>query len=195
MRRLLLSVLTLGLLVLAAGPALAHGALVDGSPGPGDDVATGASSIELEFSSVATDSNPLVAVLDPDDDPVAVGIAVTSGDATVCARVDPLEPGVYTIDYSVASGDGHRQAGRYQFEVSDDGEPVVPGACEGMKLSAPGEARTLEQMCGGGLLPAWTLWSLGGLAVVMAGLVVVRVRADRARPSDDDTDETASVSG
>lgn len=185
MRRLLLtrsgaalSALVLVLLVLVPAPAQAHGDLVEGSPGPGDDVAVGTDVLRLEFTELAPDSRPLVAVRDAAGDPVAVGVASYGDAATICARSAPLPAGITTIDYSVLSDDGDRQEGSYTFEVSSRGAVAEPGVCDGVDLAAPGEARTLEGM-GSGTVPTGVLYGLGGLAVVAMGLVVLRVRSDR----------------
>lgn len=185
MRRLLLtrsgaafSALVLVLLVLVPAPAHAHGDLVEGSPGPGDDVAVGTSVLRLEFTDLDLDSRPLVAVRDAAGEPVAVGEASFGEIGTICARSAPLAAGVMTIDYSVLSTDGDRQEGSYTFEVSDGGTEVEPGTCDPTDLAAPGEAKTLEGM-GSGTVPTGVLYGLGGLAVVAIGLVVLRVRSDR----------------
>ncbi|WP_323793116.1 copper resistance CopC family protein [Nocardioides sp.] len=166
------------LLVLVPGPALAHGDLVDGSPGPGDDVAVGTDVLRLEFTDLDPDGRPLVAVRDAAGDPVAVGTASFGDDATICARSAPLEPGVTTIDYAVLSEDGDRQEGSYTFEVSEGGALAQAGVCDAVDLAAPGEPKTLDEM-GSGTVPTPVLYGLGLLAVVAMGLAVLRVRSDR----------------
>ena len=188
MRRLLLRqlaavTLAVGLVGLLAAPASAHGDLVDGSPGPGDVVATGTTLVRLEFTALDLDGAPLVAVRGPSGDPVAVGEAGFGDSTTICARSAPLEEGVNTVDYSVLSDDGDRQTGSYTFEVSASGEGVEPAACDAAALAEPGEAQTLEEM-GSGTVPTIVLYGLGVLAVLAMGLLVMRVRADRrADPS------------
>ncbi len=172
-------------LVLAlAAPASAHGDLVDGSPGPGDDVGAGATTVRLEFTALDPDAVPLVAVLDEAGDPLAVGDATAADPRTVCAATAPLTAGVHTIEYSVVGEDGHRKTGRYQFQVSAEGAEVEPGSCAGLDLAPAEEARTIAELGGGGGLPGWLLWLLGALVALSASLVVLRVRSDRRRLDD-----------
>lgn len=177
--------LGLGVVALVAAPASAHGDLVDGSPGPGDVVAVGTSVLRLEFTALDESATPLVAVRGPSGDPVAVGAADYGEKGTICARSAPLEAGVNTLDYSVVSDDGDRQISSYTFEVAEDGTAVEPGACDADALAEPGAAQTLDEM-GSGTVPTIVLYGLGALAVLAAGLLVLRIRADRRNhPSDD----------
>ena len=174
-----LVVLLVGSTVVLAGPAAAHGALVDGSPGPGDEVAPRTSVIRLDFASVGESGPAYVALRDAADRPVAVGAARVVGDRTVCARSSALVPGVHTLDYSVVSGDGHRLSGRYRFEVTSPARAADPGSCAGVDLARPGAAETLEEMTTPST-PTSFYYGLGALVVVSGGLVLWRVRRDRA---------------
>ena len=187
MRRLLLKraarsaagiALACGLMALSIAPASAHGDLVEGSPGPGDDVAIGTTSVRLAFTALDPDSVPLVAILDPAGDPVAVGSPSLADNQTICSISAPLAAGVHTLEYSVLSDDGDRQRATYTFSVSSAGAAAEPGACAGLTLGEPGKAMTLEET-GSGTVPVAVLYGLGGLAVLTAGLVVLRIRADR----------------
>ena len=91
-----------------------------------------------------------------------------------------MAAGVHTLAYSVLSEDGDRQTGNYTFEVSLTGSPAEPFACAAPDLEAPGpdDAQTLEEK-GSGTLPVGVLYGLGALAVLVGGLVVLRVRSDR----------------
>ncbi|WP_300400219.1 copper resistance protein CopC [Nocardioides sp.] len=187
MRRLLLRALALlatilAAVALAAVPARAHGELVDGSPGPGDDVAVGTTVLRLEFTALDTGGAPLVAMRGPSGDLLPVGQATYGDEGTVCALASPLEAGVHELTYSVISDDGDRQTGTYSFEVSEAGSPSEPGTCASPTLEEPGpeDARTIEQKSSG-TLPAGVLYGLGGLAVLVGGLVVLRIRSDRRR--------------
>lgn len=187
MRRLLLTrvtrpaaglALACGLVALGAAPANAHGDLVEGSPGPGDDVAVGTTSVRLAFSALDQDSVPLLAILGPAGDPLAVGSPSMADNQTVCATSVPLAAGVHTLAYSVVSEDGDRQTGTYTFSVSSTGAAADPGDCEELTPAEPGEAMTLEET-GSGTVPVAVLYGLGGLAVLTAGLVILRIRSDR----------------
>ena len=187
MRRLLLSLaLLVGLLVptaLVAGPAAAHGDLVDGSPGPGDTVAPRTSVLRLDLSDLDPDAPQALALTDEDGAPLAVGEPTVVGAGTLCARSEPLRPGVVTLEYAGMATDGHRVGGRYAFEVAAPGARPAPGACADVDLARPGEARTLAEMTGTDSgVPTWAIVGLGALAVLAAAGVVLRVRRDRREP-------------
>lgn len=183
MRRLLLILTLLAALAAAASPASAHGDLVEGSPGPGDDVAAQTALLRLDVSALDPDAPVAVALSDEDGEPVAVGTAAVVDGNTLCARSSPLDPGVLTLEYAAVADDGHRVGGRYAFEVSTDGEPVAPGVCEGADLAEPGEARTLAELTGtDGGVPPWVVWGLVALALLAAAAVAARVRRDRREP-------------
>lgn len=168
---------------LFAPAALAHGDLVDGSPGPGDSLAPGGVVVALEFDELAEDGRALIAILDAGGDPIAVGPAQTTADATaVCATTDPLEPGVHTLEYSATSDDGDLIRGKYSFEVVAEGDRPdndLTAACSDLSMDPPGEAQTLDEMGTGGF-PVFLPYLLGALLVIALALVVRRIRTDRA---------------
>ncbi|MCH1867868.1 copper resistance protein CopC [Nocardioides sp. CFH 31398] len=177
-----------GVLTLAvAAPASAHSDLEDASPGPGDDVATGSTTVHLLFGEGVEDDDEAnqVTLEGPDGDAVAVGaVSVVDDGMGVCVATDALEPGEHTLDWRVMSVDGHLVQSRYAFEVSDGGEPADGAACEGADLAAP------EAADAGGI-PTPVL--AGGGAVLLAaavGAFVWRVRSDR-RPGAGEGDTPA----
>lgn len=170
--------LSLLVVLVGATAASAHGDLLEGSPGPGDQVQPGGTVLRLEFADVDGDRPAHVALLDAAGDPLAVGDAISTAKGTVCARSEPLTPGVRTIEYSATSTDGHQLTSRYQFEVSRNGTRTRPQACAGLELAAPGEARTLAEMTTAGT-PVWVFYLLGTLVVVSGAGVILRVRHDR----------------
>ncbi|VXC43397.1 hypothetical protein NOCARDAX2BIS_560003 [Nocardioides sp. AX2bis] len=171
-----------GLLLLGgAGAASAHGDLTGGSPGPGDETAPGVTTLRLDLAEVDGDAPLSVAVTDEAGDPVAVGAAQVVGSDVVCAAVEPLDEGVWTIDYAGTGVDGHRFGSRFAFEVLPGGEEADPGPCADAELAGPGEAQTLAEMTEtDAAVPAWVVWTLVGLGLVSATAVVLRVRRDRA---------------
>lgn len=173
----LAGVVAAGTLVLAvAAPASAHSDLEEASPGPGDDVAAGSTTVHLLFGEGVEDGaeGNLVTLEGPDGDPVAVGaVSVVDDGDGVCVATDPLDAGEYTLDWRVMSVDGHLVQSRYAFEVSDGGDPVDAAACEGADLAAP------EAADGGGI-PTPLLAGGGAVLLVAAvGGFVWRVRSDR----------------
>lgn len=180
MRRLLLTVATLGALaLLAAPPAAAHSDVVGGSPGPGAELAPGAGLLRIDFGELEPEAPGYLALYDDQDHPLRVGDASVAGDS-ICARSEELGPGVYAVAYVVRDADGHRLEGRYEFAVAPGGEAPDPGGCDPDALAAPEEARTIEQATTGGL-PGWAPWAVGLVAVAAGGAVVWRVARDRRR--------------
>lgn len=180
MRRLLLTlVAAVGLVAWPAAPASAHGDLVEGSPGPGDEVAAGSTLLRMEFDGIAEDGRAFAAVLTEDGTPVRVGDAEVLDASVMCARTEPLDPGVYTVEYLLDAADGHDFTGRYRFEVlARGGSRVESGGCADARLGQATEARTLREFGDAGL-PGWLPWGLGGLGVLAVGLLLVRVLRER----------------
>ncbi|MGA8847955.1 MAG: copper resistance protein CopC [Nocardioides sp.] len=192
MRRLLLRrsvrpaaglALVCGLVLLSTSPASAHGDLLEGSPGPGDEVAIGTTSVRLVFTALDPDSVPSVAIIDPDGEQVALGSPALADDQTICATSAPLADGIHTLAYSVSSADGDRQTSMYAFAVSSTGSAAQPGICADL-AAEPGQASTVgegDARTGSGTVPASVLYGLGALGVLATGLVALRIRGDRRR--------------
>ena len=153
----------------AATPALAHGGLQDGSPGPGDTVGAGSSVVRLEFLDLAPDQPAFVSVLGPDVEPRRVGEAVVVDGNTVCARTEPLAAGVHTLQYSVADATDGREIRNYQFEVTETGSPTEAGACSGAELPEATLAATIEDRVDPG--PSGARWVGLGATAVAFGVV------------------------
>jgi methionine-rich copper-binding protein CopC len=110
-----------GLLGLGAGPALAHGGLVDAEPGPGEPATVGLTEIRLQFDALAADEPVEVTVTD-EAGTDAVTTVRTFGDGQVLVTVRALRPGVHLLDYVVTPADGHATKGGYYLEVVGAGE-------------------------------------------------------------------------
>lgn len=192
MRRLLLrltaAVGVAAVLLVPVTPALAHGGLRDGSPGPGDVVAAGSSLVRLEFLDLAPGESAHVSVLGPDVEPrrVSEAVVVDSGTgSTVCARTEPLELGVHTMQYSVVDAADGREIRNYQFEVTADGAPTDAGACAGVELPEATVAATIEDRVAAGEDPgrsvsAWIVLGAAGLVVVTAAGLLLRAWRPRS---------------
>ena len=118
MRRLLITALCTVLLALAGGgTALGHSGTESATPGPGDKVPAGVENVRLVFSSLSPSGSHRVQVLDSQDDDWVTGDPEVV-DSEVTATTEPLDPGVYKVEYSVTSGDGHKSSSAYYFEVT-----------------------------------------------------------------------------
>jgi methionine-rich copper-binding protein CopC len=106
------------LLLTGAPAASAHDALVGVTPADGSSVTTGPDRIELEFSGVVQHLGARVAVRGPDGASVAHG----APEVTDSTLTQPLASGVpagrYSIDWRVASADGHPISGTTSFTVT-----------------------------------------------------------------------------
>lgn len=167
-----------GLLTWAAPAALAHSGLADGSPGPGDAVAPGGETIGLEFTGVDPEGEHTIALLDAEDEALGTGAAEPHGDTVVCARVAPMETGIHAVEYSVTSDDGHTVQGRYEFEVTADGEAPADLGCDPAQLAAPDDQEALGLDTGG--VAGWVWWALGAALVVSALLAVAAIVRSRS---------------
>ena len=175
----------LGLAVLtglgAAGPAYAHGDFVDGSPGPGDTVAAGSTLLRLSFASIDEGSTADVTLTRTggQQQPIGAALPLPLG-RVVCARTEPLAPGIYTVSYALTSPDGAVADGGYVFEVVAAGEAddeITQGACAGQELRAPvaPAVSTAESDS-----PAPLFAAVSAVGVVVIGAVVVALRRRQA---------------
>lgn len=171
------------LVLLGVGPALAHGDLLEGAPGPGGTVAPGLDVLALTFESVDPDGPHYLALMDQAGEPVAVGAAVGADGQTVCAASAPLQQGVHTLEYDVAGDDGHSVPGKYTFEVVAGGDPAGTGPCSRLDLAAPGEAQTLQEMRTGSVRPL-LVYGLAALVAVTGGLAGWRLWRERRAATD-----------
>lgn len=107
----------LALLVLGAGPASAHTALVGSDPADGAALTTSPSTITLEFNE-NIGSTTQVAVIAPDGTAVKV-TGVKAVDNKVTANVaDVGQRGKYAMSYRVVSADGHPVSATLSYDVT-----------------------------------------------------------------------------
>lgn len=175
------AVLALG---VGAAPAAAHSGLEEASPGPGDLVAPGTDVVGIQVSEadgLTRDGRHGVTLTGPDGATVLVGGASAVSPTEVCARTEPLTPGVWTLDYELTGGDGHLVGGRYRFEVAADAAAATDGdevVCPASGLAAPGEGVEQE---GTSLLVTAGIPAVAGAAV---GTMLLLLRRRPARPDD-----------
>src|SRR5689334_17482531 len=115
-RRLLTAAAAGCLLALAVpGPARAEPALTGSTPAEGQKVAPGTNVIALTFDDLADGGTGRITVTGVFT--VLTGKAVVVGGQTLCAAMQPLTDGAYTVHYDAASSDGRPVSGRYSFRV------------------------------------------------------------------------------
>lgn len=110
-------VLVTAALLLGAGPASAHAALVGTDPEDGSTLAAAPSTITLTFNENVS-RRAQVAVAAPDGTQVEV-TGARGVDNTVSAKVaDVDQRGTYSASYRVVSADGHPVTGTITYDVT-----------------------------------------------------------------------------
>ncbi len=114
----LLAAAALGIAVAAAPvAALAHARLVASTPAAGTTVAA-PERISLTFSERVVPAFSGFDLVDAAGREVAVRATVSEDGKTLSARLArPLAAGAWTVNWRIASGDGHRMTGSYGFTV------------------------------------------------------------------------------
>ncbi len=119
LRGILLGLATflLGGLVLGAGPASAHAALIGTDPEDGGTLSAAPPSVTFTFNENVS-RRAQVAVTAPDGTLLKVA-DITAVDNTVTARVrDADQRGTYSASYRVVSADGHPVSGTITYDVT-----------------------------------------------------------------------------
>lgn len=139
LRRLaVLALLASAALLGAAGPALAHPALVSSSPGAGYAVTDPPREIVLAFNEPVTLPDRALFVTTQQGDPVALRVSVTQqGAGLVATPVMPLAVGAYEVAYRVVGRDGDLIAGTFAFGVATPVGVVGSAARAGVSGGGP----------------------------------------------------------
>jgi len=133
MRRLLTAAVAGWIIAVAVPGAPAQAALAGSAPEPGGTVAPGTNVIALRFDDLAAGSGGRITVTGPVT--ILTGRPVVVGDTTLCAAVQPLTNGAYTVLYNATSADGAPITGRFSFRVTDDGVSTgIPRPCDQVDL-------------------------------------------------------------
>jgi methionine-rich copper-binding protein CopC len=108
-------------LSLWTAAALAHAHLVRATPAQGGTVKDAPSEVTLKFNEKLEPAFTSAVIRD------AAGKQVDKADAhvdkvdhtTVRVSLPPLEPGLYTVEWRVMSGDTHKVNGQFTFRVGE----------------------------------------------------------------------------
>jgi copper transport protein len=158
--------LSLGLLLLWAGPAGAHAAVISSSPVQGQRVAHAPASVTIVFDQPVKPDNGGITVLNSTSQ--AVGAAGTAHPApnTLRAPLSPSLPsGAYVANYTVTSVDGHVVSGGIVFLVGD----ARPGSIAAQTRPPTSAATWYDR--GGQFLIYLGVLAAGGLAFFLAFLL------------------------
>lgn len=166
------AVVALTAAMVAAGPAYAHSTLISTSPDADETVPTIPTEVVLTFNEPAMALGTRIVVTGPAG-------PVQSGDVKIIdkAVVQALEPGSpagrYTVDWRVASADGHPVTGSYSFTVAATSttSPTATATPSATPTSAvtsdPPYVDTGAPATEDG--SAWTV----GIAVVIAAVLII----------------------
>jgi copper resistance protein C len=136
-RALLALVAAAALLVLGAGPALAHDGLVSSSPAAEASVPTPPPAVELEMGSPPQVLGTEVRVTGPDGAVVSEGEPEVLGSTVRQPLAAALPAGAYAVDWRVTSGDGHPVTGSFGFTVAEGAAPSTAPSSASTQAPAP----------------------------------------------------------
>lgn len=162
-------------LLLSYGPVLAHARLVETYPADGETLAEPSEQVQFRFN------EPVEAAFDPIEVYDQEGDRVDEEDARVSpedrrllvADLGELSEGSYTVEWRIASADGHPIDGEYEFAMNASaagtgaGNPIAP-----IERSVEQDEAGLGW--GGVLVPIFSVLLVCALA--SAGLVMLRRR-------------------
>lgn len=162
-------------LLLGAGPAFAHAALVGSDPDEGASLDAAPDRISLEFNEVPQAAFSAVTVVGRDGTEYQDGEIVAEGN-TLRVGVGPLgAAGDYEIGYRVISADGHAITGSVPFTLTTAGpaaatSTTAPTTSTDQTTDAavePAAAPAIPADEGG--MPVWP-WIVGAVLVVGGGV-------------------------
>jgi methionine-rich copper-binding protein CopC len=106
-------------MLIGAGAAQAHNALVSTDPADGSTVAVAPARVTLTFNEPARSLGTEIVVTAPDGSTVSVGDAVLAGSTVSQDVTGVLSAGAYTVTWRVTSADGHPLEGALSFTATD----------------------------------------------------------------------------
>jgi methionine-rich copper-binding protein CopC len=180
--------LALAAVLLSAGRADAHNALLGTDPADGSTVDAPPARITLTFDQPAQALGTEIVVLGPDGATVSTG-AVELVDNTVSQALSAdLPAGAYSVEWRVTSADGHPLSGALAFTATTGAEAAVPAAPETIEptaaptMSTHAEEPSAEATASATLAPSQELAEdeEAGMAAGLVAAIVVAVLAAAA---------------
>lgn len=119
--QLCVALFALFMLLAMAGPAAAHGILLESTPRSGETVAVGVSRVDLRFNSRVEHTLSRILLAGPSGEPVRfpAGPSETPTPDRLTAPLPILSPGLYTVHWRVFTVDGHLSHGRFSFQIAE----------------------------------------------------------------------------
>jgi len=171
------------LVLLGAGPAMAHTSLTSTVPAAGATVADPVGRVSLVFSEPVSPRQAQVLVMARNGEDLARGPAQASDGVVTQPLGRSATAGSYLVSYRVLAQDGHPITGQVSFAVAAGAGSPVTGAGTTDRAPSPVSgslqqaARTGDPGGAGGLVPVLA----AGLTALGAALVVGAVRSGRRR--------------
>lgn len=117
MRSFLFAPVAVAAVVAFAGPASAHARLVSATPAPDSTVAS-TRTVTLVFSERSVPAFSGFDVYDANGIKLQMRASISDDGKTLTGTLArPLAAGAHRIEWRLASGDGHRMTGAYNFTV------------------------------------------------------------------------------
>ncbi len=107
-------------LMLCAGPSqtvLSHGILLESFPTHGSVLQASPNQVVLHFNATLEPSITQVNLVDLQKVLTPLGVTNASTGDTIVAKIPPLQPGVYNVQYKVLATDGHVTEGFIRFTI------------------------------------------------------------------------------
>jgi methionine-rich copper-binding protein CopC len=172
-----------------APAASAHDSLVSATPSSEETVST-ASEVVLTFSAnlLGTDGGNEVIVVGPDSRHYETDCTALAGPTlTTPVRLGPA--GDYQVTWRAVSSDGHPVSGTYAFAYAPAaGESVAEGAATSPCAAVAAQQESAPDATAPAAAPSGLVigLSVGGLAVIVVGVVVVLLVRPRRKDEPDD---------
>lgn len=157
----------LGVMVAAPTTASAHVALLFSSPSPDSVVVQSPAAVTLVFGEATASGPDAVVLTGPGAPPVRLGAPQVSDGARVLTVpvTGSLAPGIYSVHWTVTSGDGDLVDGTFRFGVGDATALASPSASSDIPWDRTLPVAALR----------WLLFT--GLALALGGLAGERIAA------------------
>ncbi len=100
----------------------AHGLLLESTPRAAERAPRGTSLLELRFNVRVEPRLSRVQLTGPSGAriPLPPDLSSATGPNYLAARLAPLEPGYYTVQWRVLTKDGHVSHGKFSFEIAEE---------------------------------------------------------------------------
>lgn len=100
----------------------AHGLLLESIPKAAETAPRGTSLLELRFNVRVEPNLSRLQLTGPAGAPIPLpsDLSSATGPNHLAARLAPLEPGHYTVQWRILTKDGHVSHGKFSFEIAEE---------------------------------------------------------------------------